>query len=165
MTTIKFDSDVPVALHEEMRALLEPYLPLITREVDLLQVFISGETGGEAAIIVTRPYHVAHVVFDTTFFGLTDEEKAKVVAHEMMHVFVDIFTREAKQLIDCFVPENLEEYAALRLEELEERMTNTLGLVVGGLVKDLNEERETLRFKEGMLKWAADRMIEEGEDV
>lgn len=150
MTEIHFNSSVPASLRPEISRTLAPLLPLVHREISRLHVGIESEVGGEAAIVVMRRYHVAHIALDASWLALEEDDREAVLVHELMHVFVDIFTREIKKIIEHFVPLELEDYVADRLEDVEERLTNSLALAAHEGVRDLRRLKKHARLGESL---------------
>lgn len=150
MTEIHFSPTIPEYLQPEIKRVLRPLLPLVHREVSRLQISLESDVGGEAAIMVMRRYHIAYIALDASWLSLSEEDREAVLVHELMHVFVDIFTRDLKKIVDYFVPPEIEEYVADRLEDVEERLTNSLALAAHEGIKDLRRLRKAARLSESL---------------
>lgn len=142
MTKIHFAPSVPEHLRPDISEIFRPLLPLVSREISRLHVGIEPEVGGEAAILVMRRYHIAHIMLDHSWLALDPEEQEATLVHELMHVFVDIFTRDLKKVVEHFVPLELQDYVGDRLEDVEERLTNSLALAAHDGIKDLRRLRK-----------------------
>jgi hypothetical protein len=152
---IIFHSTFPSALKRETRAALEPLLPLVQdlEEVHLM-VKGAGDEGlptGEAAILVRRRYHVAHIWLDPVFYTLDEDTRRKTLLHELIHVRLDIFSREVFHVLEHWVPEAVEEYVKDRLEDAEETATDALAHAIDRLLV-ANAGKLTRRPRKSSLK-------------
>jgi len=123
--TIEFDESFPAALEEETVALLTPFLE-IASDLRVLKVGMktAGDDSGEAAILVKRRYHLAFLALDSSFFRMSFREKELFLVHELVHVVMDIYSREVRHVFIDFVPEELHEFVGDRLEDAEETVVD-----------------------------------------
>lgn len=135
---ITFHPNFPSALKRETREMLEPLLPLVEDLEEIhLHVKGSGDEGlpsGEAAILVRRRYHIAHVWLDPVFYSLSPEDRRRTLLHELIHVRLDVFSREVFHVLEHWVPEAVEEYVQDRLEDAEETATDALAHAIDRLL-------------------------------
>jgi hypothetical protein len=124
---IQFMDAFPHALRPEVESLLTPFLEVAS---DLRTICVhmkgAGDDPGEAAILVKRRYHIAHLYLDSSFFDLTFAEKELFLIHELVHVVVDIFSREVRHVLAEFIPEDLREFVGGRLEDAEETVVDRI---------------------------------------
>lgn len=134
---IDFDDGFPEGLRDETSTLLTPFLPLVG-DLEVLRVGIKSSNDdvppGEAAIAVSRRYHVAYLWVDPAFFALDDDEKRQTLLHELVHVRLDVFSREVMSLVRHWVPEGVSEYVEERLEDSEEEATDALAHAIWRLL-------------------------------
>lgn len=137
--SIRFHPTFPSDLREGVTHALTPLLPLIG-DLESLQVKLRGSDDPdvpscEAAIQVRRRYHTAHLWIDPTFWSLTAEEQRQTLLHELMHVRVDVFAREVRSILRHWIPEDVEDFVAERLEDAEEEATDALAHAVDRLLR------------------------------
>lgn len=142
---IIFHSTFPGALKKETKATLEPLLPLVG-DLETVQVILRGAgdehvPSGEAAILVKRQYHVAHIWLDPIFFSLPEEERRQTLLHELIHVRLDALGNEIQHLLKHWVPDGVDAYVYDRINEVEEETTDALAHAIERLLTHMAKGR------------------------
>ena len=125
-----FDPNVPREVHKSLTRHLKPLLPLLRTEIRRLVIQLkdaSDDFDGEAATMSMRRYHWASISLSASFFTLDEEQQARTLAHECVHILHDTYAREVAHLVIHLVPEDLRTYISWRLEDAEERVVDALG--------------------------------------
>ena len=124
---LKFDPSFPAQHEAEIRKLLLPLLDIVRELHDVRISF--GDVEGQAAVEPARRYHTAYVKLDESFFTLDLADKRHVLLHEMMHVKVDVFAREAMHVLETWAPDGAQTYATKRLADAEEMLVDDLARI------------------------------------
>jgi len=146
MVTLEFVDDFPSDKEEEVRKLLSPLLRLVSRDLSRLKLRISNDIPGEASIMVARRYHMANVMLGHIFFTKDCQEQTEILIHELMHVLVDMVSKNTAQMLDAYFEEGTSErvFMESRLEEAEEKLTDALALAFYDILRELEEAQATV---------------------
>ena len=144
MVQLEFVNDFPEDKEEEVRKLISPLLRLVSRDLSKIKLRISNDIPGEASIQVSRRYHIANIMLGLIFFTKDHQEQQEILIHELMHVLVDMVSKNTAQLLDAYFEEGSSErvFMELRLEEAEEKLTDALALAFYDILKELEDAKE-----------------------
>lgn len=147
MVQLEFVNDFPEEREKEVRELLGPLLRLVERDLSKITFRISNDIPGEASIQVARRYHVAQIMLGLIFFEQTRKEKQEVLIHELMHVLVDVVSKNTAQMLDAYWDEMAPERILMesRVEEAEEKLTDALALAFYDILRELEEAQKCAR--------------------
>ncbi len=133
---IKFHDNFPENLRAELEEELFVLMYLVP-EINQLQVCLKGaESGidGEAAIVPLRMYHTAHLYIDPSFWALDIQDKRRTLIHELMHIKIDILSRETFRIAEEFVPTEFRSYIEARIRDAEETLVDSLAYAVDAAI-------------------------------
>ena len=140
---LEFVDDFPEDDEELVRRLLDPLLRLVSRDLSRIKLAISNDIPGEASIRVSRRYHIANVLLGHIFFTKDRQEQTEILIHELMHVLVDVVSKNTSQMLDAYFEEGSSEriFMESRIEEAEEKLTDALALAFYDILKELEETK------------------------
>lgn len=146
MVILEFVNDFPEDKEEEVRELLNPLLRLVSRDLSRIKLSISNDIPGEASIQVARRYHVANVMLGHIFFTKDHQEQSEILIHELMHVLVDMVSKNTEQMLDAYFEEGSSEriFMESRLLEAEEKLTDALALAFHDILRELEEAKKEI---------------------
>lgn len=161
MVKIRFSPSFPSALRAEVEDVLEPLLTLIDLHLDEVRVALkgAGTPEGEAVVVVKRQYHSASIWLDPSFFEIEEDEREATLIHELMHVLVDILSREAERVVAEFVPEGIHDFVYGILRDAEETLTNALVISFERLHGRLTRAEEVAMMEGEIIRNAFDEGI------
>lgn len=143
MVTLEFLADFPKKKEAEVRKLLKPLLRLVSRDLSKINLRISDDIPGEASIQVVRRYHGANIWLGHVFFSQKEEEQKFTLVHELIHVLVNILSKDIEQMLEAYFEPGSPERTLMesRFEDSEEKLTDALALAFYDILRELEEAK------------------------